>query len=147
MADPKKLVPGTWFVAVTRPDGSVVHTIMTFTSDEGMVERAEPELEAAIGVWKPGDRKDEFRFMFYRFAEKLTITEPQEEEKGEKEELEAVNVTFDVIQRLRSTNHFTSDDGFEGTGTLDFLDAEGTPTAIPAAHTKHKALRLQLVQE
>jgi hypothetical protein len=53
---------------------------MTFTSDHGMVERAEPRLEAAIGVWKRGDREAEFRFMFYRFLESLTVTEPEEQE-------------------------------------------------------------------
>jgi hypothetical protein len=146
MADAEKLVPGTWFVSVTRSDGRVDRTIMTFTSDEGMVERAEPALETALGVWKPGDKEDEFRFMFYGFFENLTISEPLEEKKGEKEEAEAVTVTFAITQRLRSTNHMTSDDSFEGTATGDFLDAAGVLVpAIPAFHTKHKAARLKLV--
>jgi hypothetical protein len=146
MADAEKLVPGTWFVTVTMPDGGVTHTIMTFTSDEGMVERAEPRLEAAIGVWETGDQEDEFRFMLYRFREQLTIAEPQEERKGEKEEQEAVTVTFDKIQRVRSTNHMTSDDGFEGTATVDLLDAAGTTVdPTPALLTNHKGVRLKLV--
>jgi hypothetical protein len=138
MADAKKLVPGTWFVTVTGPDGSTVHTIMTFTSDEGMVERAEPRLEAAIGVWKPGDKEDHFRFMFYRFVESLTITEPQD----------SIAVSFAVIQRVRSTNRMSGDDVFEGTATVDFLDAAGAPiTAMPPFHTKQRAVRLKLVPE
>jgi hypothetical protein len=146
MADAEKLVPGTWFVTVTDPAGQLHRTVMTFTSDEGMVERAEGFLETAVGVWKPGDKEDEFRFMFYRFLENLMITEPQEEKKGENEEQEAVSVSFANIQRVRSTNRLTSDDVFEGTGTVDFLDAAGTPLpAIPAFLTKQRAIRLKLV--
>src|SRR5437016_4616573 len=151
MADAEKLVPGTWFITKTLFDGRVNHVMMTFTSDGGMVERAEPSLEAGIGVWKPGDEEDEedeFRFMFYRFQERLTITEPQEETKGEKEEKEEVDVSFDHIQRIRSTNRLTSHHGFQGTETVDFLDATGTlDTAMPTFHNTLRAVRLKLVPE
>jgi hypothetical protein len=148
MADAEKLVPGTWFVTVTDPAGQLHRTVMTFTSDEGMVERAEGFLETAVGVWKPGDKEDEFRFMFYRFSESLTISEPQEERKGETEEQEAVSVSFAITQRVRSTNRLISDDVFEGTGTVDFLDAAGTLVpGIPAFRTKQRAIRLNLVRE
>ena len=61
--------------------------------------------DAAIGVWNDGEREGEFRFMFYRFIEELTITEPQEERKGEGEEQEAVTQAFKVMRLHGMGNH------------------------------------------
>ncbi len=147
MADAEKLVPGTWFLTVTVPGFGVTQTIITFTSDGGMVERAEPMLEAAIGVWELGDEEKQFRFMFYRFQQNLTVTEPKEEQIGENEEQEVVKESFNRILRVRSTNRLTSQETFTGTGTGDFLSADGTPTGPPAFHTTATAVRLKLVPE
>ncbi len=148
MADVEKLVPGTWFLTVTVPGFGVVHTIITFTSDGGMVERSENNLAASIGVWEPGDEEDQFRFMFYRFLVNLTITEPTEERRGQDEEQEVVNQSFDRLLRVRSTNRLTSDDAFTGTGTGDFLNAAGDPpSGPPGFRTTHTAKRLKLVRE
>ena len=119
----------------------------TFMSDGGMVERAEPRVEAAIGLWEEAEKEGEFRFMVYRFVEKLTITEPKEEEEGQEEEQEGVTQTFAFIQRVRSLNHLTTNDSFEGTGMVDFLDAAGAHllASPPAFTTTARAVRLKLV--
>ncbi len=148
MAAVEKLVPGTWFLTVTVEGFGVDRTIATFTSDGGVVERAEPTLAAAIGVWEPGDEENQFRFMLYRFLQNLTVTEPQEEKTGEDEEQEVVNESFRSIMRVRSTNRLTSNDTFRGTGTVDFLNAAGDPpTGPPAFHSTQTAKRLKLVRE
>jgi len=104
-------------------------------------------VEAAIGVWEEAEKEGEFRFMFYRFIENLTITEPKEEEEGQEEEQEGVTQTFAFIQRVRSLNHLTTNDSFEGTGMVDFLDAAGAHllASPPAFTTTARAVRLKLV--
>src|SRR5215472_6029601 len=108
---------GTWFLAATgtvtlneqqRPFAT--HGIMTFTRDGGVVERAERRVEAGIGVWEAGDEEDEFRVMFYRLREKLTVNVPTSLPAS----LE-VSQVFGAIERVRSTIRFTSDDAFAGT--------------------------------
>jgi hypothetical protein len=158
MADVDRVVPGTWFLAVTEPSGQVERTIMTFTSDGGMVERAEPTLAAAVGVWEEaekeeGKKESEFRFMLYRFLYDLTVTEPTQEEerleKGEMEEKEVVAQTFSSVMRVRSTNRMIDDDTFQGTATVDFLDAAAV-NPIPGSgvfKTTHRGIRLKLVPE
>lgn len=136
-------VPGTWFLTVTRTSGEVDWTMITFTSDGGLVERAEPTLAAAVGVWEEGKKEEgkkesEFRFMFYRFLEDLTVTGPTQ-----------VAQIFSAIQRVRSTNRMIDDDTFEGTATIDFLDAPAANT-IPGFgvfKTRHRGVRLKLVPE
>jgi hypothetical protein len=151
MAEVEKLVPGTWLLTVTVPGFGVGRTIITFTSDGGMVERGENNLAVSIGVWEPGDERDEenlFRFMFHRFFVSLTISEPTEEPRGQDEEQEAVNQSSGNLLRVRSTNRLTSNDTFTGAGTADFLDAAGNPpTGPPAFHSTHSAKRLKLVRE
>ena len=73
MADAATAVPGTWFLTVTFPSGNVTRAVLTFTSDGGVVERTEHRVEGAVGVWEVGDETDEFRFMFYRFANDLAV--------------------------------------------------------------------------
>ena len=109
MADVRATLPGTWFLTVTRGDGSITHTVITFTSDGGLVERAEPRVEAGVGVWEAGDEDNEFRFMFLRFVEKLTVT-PTPGNPGR------VTQDFAIIFRVRSTNRLIDDDMFTGTG-------------------------------
>jgi len=148
MPDARRLVPGTWFTTVRRRGAKqVTHTIITFTSDGGMVERAEPRVEASIGVWEPGDKEDEFRTMRYRFLEDLKISETAEEKPGQNEEVEAVTESFAAIQRVRTTFRLTNDDHFEGTVTSDFLDAAEVPLPVPASRADSKGERLTLVRE
>jgi hypothetical protein len=127
--------------------------LITFTSDGGMVERAEPTLAAAVGVWEEGNKESEFRFMLYRFLDDLRVTEPTQEEerreKGEREEKEVVAQNFSAIMRVRSTNQMIDDDTFEGTGTVDFLDAAAANTipGLGVFRTRHRGVRLKLVPE
>ena len=141
MADVRATVPGTWFLTVTRGDGSITHTVITFTSDGGLVERAEARMEAGVGVWEAEDEDNEFRFMFFRFVENLTVT-PTPGNPGR------VTQDFAIISRVRSTNRLLDDDAFTGTGTVDALDAAGNVLATPPAfHATHDAVRMKLVPE
>jgi hypothetical protein len=153
MADVGRVVPGTWFLTVTESSGQLEWTVITFTSDGGMVERAEPTLAAAVGVWEEGKKESEFRFMLYRFLDDLTVTEPTQEEerreKGEREEKEVVAQTFSAVMRVRSTNQMIDNDTFEGTATVDFLDAAAANTipGLGVFKTRHRGVRLKLVPE
>src|SRR5215472_8540186 len=123
---------GTWFLAATgtvtlneqqRPFAT--HGIMTFTRDGGVVERAERRVEAGIGVWEAGDEEDQFRVMFYRLREKLTVNVPTQlptpPPPSTTTSLE-VSQDFGAIERVRSTIRLTRGDAFTGTSSGDALD-------------------------
>jgi hypothetical protein len=96
-------------------------------------------VESAVGAWEPGNDKNEFRFMFYRFFHSLTETA---EKSGD------VTPTFAAVQRVRSTNHLTSANAFEGVGESQFLDTDlhvvlapdGEP--MPPVCTLHDGVRM-----
>ena len=92
-------------------------------------------------MWEAGDEDNEFRFMFLRFVEKLTVT-PTPGNPGR------VTQDFAIIFRVRSTNRLIDDDMFTGTGTADALDAAGNLLATPpASRTTAGVVRVKLVPE